>query len=172
MATKRPRGLKLYPGLLSLDEVERILACPELPQPSPETPELFRLFGDFGSNKPAAPPAPWMLAWGEALHEKGLFAETPNQYRLCDWIGDLHAQFKWHIDNDRHGEEILAISLSEHRRIGFRDPGHRRSVYEIELDIGDAYLMRGAARWKWEHRVIPAGAGRGGGRSFVLSYRP
>ena len=86
-----PPGLKLYPGLLTPAEVAQILAQPEMVQPVPENPQLFRLFGEF-AGKPADPPSAWMLAWGDRLVERGVFPERPNQYRLCDWIGDLAGQ--------------------------------------------------------------------------------
>ncbi|MBU47730.1 MAG: hypothetical protein CL920_03450 [Deltaproteobacteria bacterium] len=164
---KRPPGLKLYPALLSSQDIHNILQRPELPQSRPECPQLFRLFGDFGG-KEASTPSPWMLEWGTRLQEQGFFSTTPNQYRLCDWIGDLSAQFKWHIDNKRHGKEILVISLTDQRRIGFRPPTGR-GYYSVELNAGDAYLMRGASRWQWEHCVLPSGQSRSGGKSFILS---
>ena len=80
---RKPKGLKLHRALLTLEEVSEILACPELPQPRPENPQLFRLFGEFGG-KQAAEPAAWMLEWGTRLVEKGLYVDVPNQYRLCD----------------------------------------------------------------------------------------
>lgn len=167
----KPPGLKTYPALLTPEEVAEVLARPEMVQPRPENPQLFRLFGEFGSNKEADEPAPWMLEWGQRLAERGLFSATPTQYRLCDWIGDLAGQFKWHVDNDRHGQEILAIALSGGRRIGFRDPSRPASSYELDLELGDAYLMTGKARWSWQHRVLPRGRDRSGGKSFILSYR-
>lgn len=167
----KPPGLKVHRALFTPEEVAEVLAHPEMVQPRAENPQLFRLFGDFGANKEADEPAPWMLAWGERLTARGLFSARPTQYRLCDWIGDLEGQFKWHTDNDRHGQEILAVALSPGRRIGFRDPNRPAATFELDLDLGDAYLMTGKARWSWEHRVLPRGRERSGGKSFILSYR-
>jgi len=167
----KPPGLKTYPALLSPEEVAEVLGRPDMVQPCAENPQLFRLFGDFGPNKQADAPAPWMLAWGERLTARGLFSAVPTQYRLCDWIGELAGQFKWHVDNDRHGQEILAIALSAGRRIGFRDRGRQQSTWELALELVDACRMTGKARWNWEHRVFPRGRTRSGGKSFILSYR-
>lgn len=90
---------------------------------------------------------------------------------VCNWIGEYAAQFKWHIDSNRHGEEILVISLTDGRQIGFRPPGRPDKIWTLELDAGDAYFMRGAARWNWDHRVMPSGCSRSGGESFILAYR-
>lgn len=163
----RPPGLKIYRGLLNRSEVEEILSHEEY---KPPRLELFRYFGEFGS-KDVPKASPWMLAWGEKLHQWGLFEEIPNQYRVCDWVGELSAQFKWHIDNHRHGENILAICLSDGRAIGFRPNSDKRAVYELSLDAGDAYLIAGAARWSWEHTVLPRGKQKSGGKSFVVSYK-
>lgn len=130
---------------------------------------LFRYYGSFGLPETPAPSA-WMLAWGEALQRRGYFAALPNQYRVCDWVGALAAQFKWHIDNQRHGERIFVISLSGPREIGFRE-GEEGERYVMRLDAGDAYVMEGPARWRWQHCVLPVGRGRGGGRSFVVSEK-
>lgn len=94
----------------------------------------------------------------------------PNQYRVTDWFGSLSAQFKWHIDNHRHGERILAISLSNNRVIGFRKDANS-PVFELEQNAGDAYLIAGPIRWSWQHCVLPRGKDKSGGRSFVVSFK-
>lgn len=132
---------------------------------------MFRLFGAFGDNKATEDTRPWMEEWGERMVERKLFAQMPNQYRVCNWIGDLSAQFKWHIDSKRHGEHILVISLTDGRKIAFRPPGRPDKTWVLELDSGDGYFMRGAARWNWDHRVLPSGRNRSGGESFVLAFR-
>lgn len=163
---KRPAGLKVYPGLISSDEAQAILQTDECRH---SNGQLFRLFGDFGGKKAQAP-CPWMKEWGARLRDEGYFQELPNQYRLCDWIGEHSAQFKWHIDNSRHGEKILVLCLSEKRAIGFRKKG-KKEFFELELTAGDAYMIAGAARWSWEHCILPVGEGKSGGKSFVLSYK-
>lgn len=167
---KKPSGLKLYPGLLALEEVDELLGVEEYQDQKEAHVQLFRLYGSFGS-KPAEEPREWMLSWGEQMVERGLFEQRPNQYRVCDWVGDLCGQFKWHIDNKRHGEAILSIALTDGRAIGFRPVGKGREVYEVELNRGDAYVMAGASRWEYEHSILPRGRSRSGGKSLVMSYK-
>ena len=166
----RPTGLKLYPGLLSRKEVAEIIAHADRMPASSESRVLFTYYGDFGKLE-TEEAAPWMLEWGERMVERGIFSKLPNQYRLCDWFGELSDQFKWHIDNKRHGDEILAIALSDKRSVGFRPKSRARDVYRIDLDAGDAYMIRGTCRWQWQHRVMPVGQGKSGGRSFVLAFK-
>lgn len=169
-AIPHPPGLKLYPHLLSSQEVGEILAQFELHKQSPTNPQLFRLFGNF--ELPSAQSLPqWMMDWGQKMVERGIFSQCPDQYRLCDWMGEFSGNFNWHTDNNRHGEKILAIALSEARVIGFRPKKRTKSIYRLPLNRGDAYLMAGAARWHWEHRVMPVGMQGSGGRSFIMSYK-
>ncbi len=169
MASKPP-GLKIYRELLDSEMVQKLREqCRDLPPP-PHNP-LFRLFGEFGRNKTTEEVRPWMLEWGDWMVARKMFSVRPNQYRVCNWIGDLSAQFKWHIDSKRHGEEILIVSLTNGRKIGFRPPGRPDKTWVLELAAGDAYRMRGAARWNWDHRVMPCGKNRSGGESFVLASK-
>jgi hypothetical protein len=166
----KPPGLKVYRALIDGAEVEALRSACRSLGPAPGNP-LFRLFGDFGENKATEPVEPWMIAWGQRMYAAKMFASEPNQYRVCNWLGKFAAQFKWHIDSKRHGEEILVIALTDGRKIAFRPPGRPDRTWVLELDAGDAYFMRGAARWNWDHRVLPAGRASSGGESFILAYR-
>ncbi|CAN0455479.1 unnamed protein product [Ectocarpus fasciculatus] len=167
---RRPPGLKLYPQLLTGDALDALRAhCRALPPP-PSNP-LFRYFGDFGENARTEPVRPWMLDMGRDMLARGFFSELPNQYRVTRWDGTLAAQFKWHTDNRRHGEEILVISLTDRRAIGWRPRADSPEPYVLRLEAGDGYLIRGSARWQWQHRVMPVGHQRSGGESFVIAYR-
>jgi hypothetical protein len=179
-------GLKTFPALLTPEEVAKVVAQDEYAKNPGDV--LFRYYGDFGHGmlapedatdapvrrgapgRETPPPSPWMLDWGRTLQDRGLFDVLPNQYRVTDWFGNLSAQFKWHIDNHRHGERILAISLSDKRVIGFRKDANS-PVIELPQNAGDAYLIAGPIRWSWQHCVLPRGQGGSGGKSFVLSYK-
>ncbi len=165
----RPPGLKVHRNLLDSGQVDAILAQQDFVNPDSKAHDLFRLYGDFGG-KEAQDPREWMLAHGRQLQSQGFFPSLPNQYRVCDWVGGLSAQFKWHVDNHRHGEKILVISLTDQRTLAFRKPG-TSGVYELMLDRGDAYIIQGAARWSWQHKVCPSGAHKSGGKSFVMSLK-
>ena len=168
---RRPPGLKLYPQALTGAPLDTLRErCRALPPP-PHNP-LFRYFGAFGENSRTEPVQPWMETLGVEMLARGFFTAAPNQFRVTRWDGELSAQFKWHIDNRRHGEEILVISLTDGRAIGFRPRGEDRAEpYVIRLDAGDAYVIRGTARWQWQHRVMPVGHERSGGESFILAHK-
>lgn len=162
--------MKLYPRLLSGGALDQLRErCRALPPP-PANP-LFRYFGDFGENVLTEPVRPWMVEMGRDMLGRGFFSALPNQYRVTRWDGELAAQFKWHVDNRRHGQEILVVSLTDRRAIGWRPRIGDADPYILELDAGDGYLIRGAARWQWLHRVMPVGHARSGGESFVLAHR-
>ncbi len=171
MKMAKPGGLKVYPTLLSDAEIKDLLHKPEFAEQAEAHVELFRLYGEFGFEQGRPAPTDWMLEWGERLTAQGVCSQVPNQYRVCDWVGDLKAQFKWHIDNARHGAEILAICVTGPRRIGFRKNASDTRPHILELEAGDAYMMRRASRWNWEHCVMPAGEQGSGGKSLIMSYR-
>lgn len=165
---KRPPGLKIYKNLLLAKDIAIILEKQEYIENLES--KLFRLYGDFGS-KEAPEATAWMKEYGQKILDvTDIFKKLPNQYRVCDWIGELSANFKWHIDNKRHGEKLLAICL-EKRCIGFRPRATSKDMYKLELEKGDAYLMAGKCRWSWEHCVLPMGKEKSGGKSFIVSYR-
>jgi hypothetical protein len=100
----------------------------ELHKQSRTNPQLFRLFGHF--DIPSAQPlAQWMMDCGKKMVKRGIFSQCPDQYRLCDWMGEFSGNFKWHTDNNHHGEKILAIAVSDARVIGFRPKKRTKSIY-------------------------------------------
>lgn len=164
----KPSGLKVYKNLLSTSEVEDILSNDEYKTQDEANTVLFRYYGNYKESPPATD---WMIKLGEKLYNEKYFSELPNQYRVCDWVGRLSNQFKWHIDADRHGPEILAICLTDNRMIGFRDPTKTDDIYKIELNAGDAYMMTKSARWNWQHKVMPVGRTSEGGKSIILNFK-
>lgn len=63
----------------------------------------------------------------------------------------------WHRDVPDF-QEILGVSLLGRARLRFRPwpPKHeQRASFAVELQPRSAYLMRGAARWQWQHAVSP-----------------
>jgi alkylated DNA repair dioxygenase AlkB len=113
---------------------------------------------DFSRNQlTAAPPIP------EFLH--------PLRERLAQWanIPLAHIQHAmiaeyqpatplgWHRDVPQF-EDVMGVSLLGHARLRFRPwpPKHnQRTTHALELEPRSAYLMRGAARWQWQHAVSP-----------------
>jgi len=63
----------------------------------------------------------------------------------------------WHRDVPQF-EDIVGVSLLGHARLRFRRWPPRpnpRSTLAIELAPRSVYLLRGAARWRWQHAVSP-----------------
>jgi len=104
-----------------------------------------------------APPIP------EFLH--------PLRERICAWAGiasaDVHhativeyrpgTPLGWHRDVPDF-DEVVGVSLLGHARMRLRPyppkPG-QRSTHAIVLAPRSAYIIRGAARWAWQHAISP-----------------
>ena len=69
---------------------------------------------------------------------------------------DPGAGIGWHKDRDVF-ERVVGVSLANRDRLRFRQrtrDGFRRASLEVEPR--SAYFLSGAARWDWEHRIVPA----------------
>lgn len=113
---------------------------------------------DFYRNRLApAPPIPDFLhalrdqaaAWAGLASSRlkhGIIAE----YRPDTPLG-------WHRDVGEF-EEVIGVSLLGRARMRFRHwppgPGERAGC-TIELEPRSVYLMRGPARWQWQHAISP-----------------
>ena len=68
---------------------------------------------------------------------------------------DPGAGIGWHKDRDVF-ERVVGVSLNTPATLRFRErtpTGFRRAA--IDLEPRSAYLLSGAARWTWEHRIVP-----------------
>jgi alkylated DNA repair dioxygenase AlkB len=98
----------------------------------------------------------------------------PLQERIAAWAGvepsRIHhatiaeyrpgSQLGWHRDVPDF-EEVMGVSLLSCARMRLRPyppEAGQRSVYAIELTPRSAYLMRGPARWAWQHAISPTKA--------------
>ena len=95
----------------------------------------------------------------------------PLRARLADWAGipeqriqhAMIAEYRpatplgWHRDVPQF-EEVMGVSLLGHARLRFRPwppASGQRSTWKIDLEPRSAYLLRGPARWQWQHAVSP-----------------
>jgi alkylated DNA repair dioxygenase AlkB len=113
---------------------------------------------DFSHNRldPAAPIPEFLLglraeaaAWAGVAGTRFEYAILA-EYRPGTPLG-------WHRDRPEF-EEVIGVSLLGRARMRFRPWPPRtneRARCAIELEPRSAYLMRGAARWKWQHAVSP-----------------
>jgi len=63
----------------------------------------------------------------------------------------------WHRDVPEF-EDVMGVSLLGHARLRFRPYPPRpnlRTHCALELAPRSAYLLRGVARWQWQHAVSP-----------------
>lgn len=67
-------------------------------------------------------------------------------------------QLGWHRDVPDF-EVVAGVSLSGVARMRFRpyppDPGVARATFVLDLVPRSAYLIRDAARWRWQHAISP-----------------
>jgi alkylated DNA repair dioxygenase AlkB len=114
---------------------------------------------DFTHQKTTpAPPLPAFLddVRSRAAAWAGIEAE--------DFVHALIAEYQpgtplgWHRDVPDY-EVIVGISLASAARMRFRPypwtPERRKEIFAIELARRSAYILRGAARWQWQHSVPP-----------------
>jgi len=163
----RPDGLVYEPEFLTRAHeaqlLERIRALPFQQAQYKEWRARRRIvsFGgsyDFSrSELTAAPPIPGFL--------------HPLRAQLAQWAGipvahlayAMIAEYPpatplgWHRDVPEF-EDVMGVSLLGHARLRFRPwpPQHnQRAICTLELEPRSAYLLRGAARWQWQHAVSP-----------------
>lgn len=113
---------------------------------------------DFSRNElTAAPPMP------EFLHplrtQVAQLARLPATQITHAMIAEYQpgTALGWHRDVPQF-EEVMGVSLLGHARLRFRPwpPQHnQRTTYALDLEPRSAYLMRGPARWQWQHAISP-----------------
>jgi alkylated DNA repair dioxygenase AlkB len=104
-----------------------------------------------------APPIPQFLqpvrtqlATWAGIPEQRIQHAAIAEYRPATPLG-------WHRDVPEF-EEVLGVSLLGYARLRFRPwppASGERATWKIDLEPRSAYLMRGAARWQWQHAVSP-----------------
>jgi alkylated DNA repair dioxygenase AlkB len=99
-----------------------------------------------------APPLPDFLA---ALAEKTLpHCSEGTRFDQCIVTRyPVGAGIGWHPDEDVFGDYIAAVSLAAPARLQFRPNEAEAVQYEVVVEPGSLYVMRGPARWDYQHRV-------------------
>src|SRR5437867_2620438 len=170
-----PEGFSYVPGFLSAEEQHTLLQ--RLEQLDYEHDyfrgqRLKRGYAQFGyayvstgrTLNPAGP-LPQFLA---ALIEKAL-PHCPEGARFNQCIVTHYpegAGIGWHTDAPRFGECVMGVSLGAAGRFQFRRNGSEEVCYEFRVASGSLYLMRGPARWDYQHQVVPVKAVR-----YSLTFR-
>lgn len=165
---EEPAGFAYRPDLLSAAEeqalVGRIAGLPLQPfrfhgfEGKRRTCSFGWHYAFDGSGLQRAEPLPdWLLPAREhAAALAGIPAGAFEHALLIEYGGG--AGIGWHRDRPVFGD-VVGLSLLGPARLRFRqraDKGWRRRAAEVEPR--SAYLLRGPARWHWEHS-IPAVTG-------------
>jgi alkylated DNA repair dioxygenase AlkB len=113
---------------------------------------------DFSSNRlTPAPPIPEFL---HALRaEASSWAAIPGTRIGHAIVAEYPpgAPLGWHRDVPEF-EEVIGVSLLGHARMRFRPwppRANERSRWHIDLEPRSIYVLRGVARWQWQHAVSP-----------------
>ncbi len=102
--------------------------------------------------EPGEPVPPWLLGLRERCAH--LIDKAPaelaeilvTEYTAGSVIG-------WHRDAPMFGR-VVGVSLGAAARMRFqRGRGAERQVFEQPLAPRSAYVLRGAARWQWQHSI-------------------
>jgi alkylated DNA repair dioxygenase AlkB len=162
-----PEGLLYRPGFLSTaEEVELLTIFARLPLEEAQYKEwrakrrIVSYGGryDFNENelRPAGPvpsflaPMRERLARWSGIDPPALDHAVIAEYRFGTELG-------WHRDVPSF-EAVLGVSLGGWARMRFRPypPKEvRRATYALDLEPRSAYIMRGPARWAWQHAISP-----------------
>src|SRR5215510_8247710 len=119
---------------------------------------------DFASNE--LMPADVVPPFLDTLRERmASLAEVPADRFAHALIAEYRTgtQLGWHRDVPDF-EMIAGISLGSHCRMRFRryppPKGRSSESFSLGLEPRSAYIMRGEARWGWQHSIPPTKATR------------
>ena len=158
-------GLAYQPELIGTMQEQALIECLARLDVAP-----FRFLGWTGKRKTKSfgwrydfddssfTPAEPVPAWLEPLRNRAAaFADVvPTDFHhVLIARYDPGAGIGWHKDRDVF-EQVVGMSLGTPATLRFRQRtgvGFRRA--RLEVAPRSAYLLSGAARWEWEHRITP-----------------
>ncbi len=165
-----PQGFTYRPDFLTAAEegalLQQMQALPFAAAPYREWQARRRIVSyggryDFTARQmqPAPPLPPFLFALRDRLaawaqvDAAGITHALINEYSPGTPLG-------WHRDAPPFAT-VAGVSLAGHARLRLRPyppPAHARASMALDLEPRSAYLMRGAARWDWQHAVSPTRA--------------
>jgi alkylated DNA repair dioxygenase AlkB len=164
-----PAGMQYTPDFISPDEAAALL---EVIRTLPLQEARYREYTarrrtvnygagyDFSAQRTvAAPPLPSFL--DSVVQRAAILARVEPSEFVQALISEYQpgTPLGWHRDVPDY-ESIVGLSLAGPGRMRFRPyPWSRekkQQVFALELDPRSAYVLRGDARWKWQHSVPPA----------------
>jgi alkylated DNA repair dioxygenase AlkB len=95
----------------------------------------------------------------------------PLKAKVAEWLGvapgdirhALVAEYRpgtalgWHRDVPNF-ELVCGVSLAAAARMRFRSFAAPKKILALELAARSAYILRGDARWRWQHSIPPTKA--------------
>jgi alkylated DNA repair dioxygenase AlkB len=163
-----PEGFEYRPGFITAEEEADLLAeLGQLPLREAKYKEFTAKrrivsYGgtyDFSNNEllPAGPMPPFLRELRERL---AAWAAVPAQEFTHALIAEYQSgtQLGWHRDVPQF-ELVCGVSLAGAARMKLRRypyrKGSRAQTLAITLEPRSAYIMRGEARWGWQHSIPP-----------------
>jgi DNA oxidative demethylase len=133
---------------------------------------MKREWAQFGYSYKAAAhkvtPAPAMPAYLQAILQSAS-AYYPDDLTFSQCIVTKYpkgAAIGWHSDNAVFGEYLLGISFAAEARFQFRSKKTQKATFEVTVAPGSLYVMHGAARYDFDHRIVPVKTER-----YSLTFR-
>lgn len=166
-----PEGMAYEPGLITpAEEQELITFIDALPLHEARYREWnarrrIVTYGgryDFSRNElmPADPIAPFLLPLRDRIAAWSSIPTSAFRHALISEYSP-GTQLGWHRDIHYYGE-IVGVSLAGSGRMRLRpyppQKGRCRAAQVIDLEPRSAYILRGPARWKWQHAISPTRA--------------
>ena len=165
-ASELPSGLVYVPQFLSADEEAQALACIaalELREARYKEYTANRRIASFGAGydfdtnelTPAPSLAPFLLPLRARVAALAGIAEAEFGYAMVAEYSP-GTQLGWHRDVPQF-EMIAGLSLASAARMRFREFPPRKGghVFALSLEPRSAYLLKGEARWGWQHSIPP-----------------
>jgi alkylated DNA repair dioxygenase AlkB len=117
---------------------------------------------DFSTNEPL--PAPPVPAWLFPLRERvAAWTAIPSDDFGFALVTEYQpgTQLGWHRDVPNF-ETVVGVSLAGQARMRFRPwpatAPPRRAAFHLDLQPRSVYVLRGDARWRWQHAISPTKA--------------
>lgn len=168
-------GLSYIPSFLDVDEQQTLLTQLEQLSYYHDSflgKQLKRKYAQFGFQygstgrtlEPVAPFPPFL----QQLANKGRSAcgdsDPINQCIISCY--EAGSGIGWHTDAPTFGDCILGVSIGAPARLQFRAGKTAPVEFELAVQSGSLYCMRGAVRWRYQHRVPSLKATR-----YSLTFR-
>jgi alkylated DNA repair dioxygenase AlkB len=175
IAPPLPPGMVYQPEFISRDEEAALLAeISSLPLQEAKYKQYtakrrivsYGASYDFSSSEliPAGPIAPFLHPLRERIAEwAGVRASEFTHALIAEY--KTGTQLGWHRDVPDF-EVVVGVSLGESCRMRLRPypykngKGKSAETLTINLEPRSAYIMRGEARWAWQHSIPPTKATR------------